>query len=295
MREALIRETASMLAGEGYEVFCCAGMRACFDIVARREGELLIAKALEDVDALTSAQAGDLRKISLLLGADFLLLGERFGDERLRDGVLYERQGVPAISFGTLRALIVDGTLPSERKFKVQSISVDGEKLAKARRDANLTLDELAGKAGVSRETLWRYEKGKIGASEESISQLEKILGMELRKSIGIFGKKPEHVDERTILSPVGFESVRASSAPFELAAKEKGRIIAGEEADRRTMAKRAGAYGKISGIFRSSSCFILEESARDSIGGVPVVRKREVKEMKKPRDLLKLVEEREE
>jgi putative transcriptional regulator len=292
MREELIRETSSLLAKEGYEIFCCAGMRACFDIVARRGKELLLAKAFEDIDALTQQQAGDLQKISLLLGAKFLLLGARAGGERLQQGVLYERHGIPAVGVGTLKE-ILEGVFPSERKFKALSVSIDGGRLAAARMDAGITLDALAEKAGISRETLWRYEHGRMGASEENAECLERILGVELRMPLNPFEFRGVSIRERTILSPVGFESVRAKSAPFELAAKERSKVIAGEEADKRTMGKRAVAYGKISEMLDSSACFLLKESAKDSIEGVPVVRKREIKEMRKPRDLLKLIEER--
>jgi len=293
MREELVRAASALLEKEGYRLFCCAGIHTCFDLVARRGEELLLAKVLEDIDAFGRGQARDLEKIAVLLGAKFLLLGEHAGSERLQDGVLYERHGVPVMGIGTLREIFIDGVLPSERKFKSLIVSIDGGRLAAARREANLTLDALAEKAGISRETLWRYEHGRMGASEENAAELERILGIGLRAPINPFEFKGVSIRERTILSPVGFESVRAKSAPFDLAAKERSKVIAGEEADRRTMRKRAAAYDKISEVIESRACFLLEKSAKDSIGGIPVVRKKEVKEMRKPRDLLKLIEER--
>lgn len=295
MRDNLIRETCSRLLREGYAAFYCAGTRGCFDIVARREGELLLLKVLENIDALTEQQALDLRKIALMFGAKYFILGEATKEERMRDGALYERHGVPALSLKTFGEIIAEAVYPEIRKFKTFSVAIDGKKLAIARQELGLSLSELAEKAGISRETLYRYEHGRTGASEENAERLEKVLDVDVRKPIDPFEGKALRVDERTVFSLMGFESVKAKSAPFEFAAKERSKVIAGEEMDIRTMRKRAGIYGKISEIFDSSACFLLRESARDVIEGIPVVRKGEMKEMKKPRDLLKLIEERRE
>jgi len=293
MRENTIREACALLLREGYAAFYCAGTRGCFDIVARTEGELLLIKVLENIDALTEQQAHDLRKIALMFGAKYFLVGEATKEERMLDGALYERHGIPALSLKTFGGIVSEGIYPEMRKFKGLSVAIDGRKLSSARQELGLTLSELAEKAGISRETLYRYEHGKTGAREEHAEKLERVLDADLRKPIDPFAGKALRVDERTVFSIMGFESVKAKSAPFEFAARERRKVIAGEEMDLRTMRKRANIYGKISEIFGSSACFLLRKSQKDAIEGIPVVRKEEMKEMRKPRDLLKLIEER--
>lgn len=278
---------------EGFTAFYCSGTRTCFDVVARRGRELVLLKALGDIDALMKEQAADLRKIALTLGAKYFLLGESAGEEGMRDGVLYERHGIPSVTVGSFTEIVAENSYPEIRKFKTFSVVIDGKKVSEVRKEMGLTLSELAMKAGISKDTLYRYEHGRTGASEEAAEALEKALGTDVRKPLKPFDERSTRVDERTVFSLMGFESVKARSAPFEFAAKERGKVIAGEEMDMRTMRKRAGIYGKISEIFESSACFLLGRSSRDSIEGIPVVRMGEMKEMRKPRDLLKLIEER--
>jgi len=293
MREGLIRDACALLLREGYVAFYCSGTRTCFDLVARRGGELLLVKVLENIDGFMPGQAHDLKKIGLMFGARYLLLGGATKEGELDDGVVYERHGIPCLSLGTFSDMITGESYPSAWKFKALTVSVDGRKLAEKRREMALSLSELAEKAGISRETLYRYEHEKVGASEKNVEKLERLLDAEIRKPINPFERADKMIDEKTILSTIGFRSVRASSAPFDIAAKEKSRVIAGEEMDMRTLKKRAGIYGKISETFESSACFLLRKSAKDAIEGIPVVRADEVKGMRKPRDLLKLIEER--
>ena len=61
-------------------------------------------------------------------------------------------------------------------------------------------------------------------------------------------------------------------------------------------MVKRAETYKRISGIFESYSCFLVQSSkGKDSFAGVPVIREEELSGFKKARELLKLIKERRE
>ena len=292
MREELLRKAAGFLTRQGFLVFCCQGTHACFDLVARRGEELFLIKVLENIDAFTPDQARDLKKISFMFSAKGLLLGETTKEGRLSEGVLYERQGVPAVGLATLQG-IVQGELPESRKFKVLAVSIDGEKLSEIRREKQYSLEQLASKTKISKETLYRYEHNRTGASEENIARLERILDADLRKPIDPFAAGSKPIDERTAFSFLGFRSVKARSAPFEIAARERGNLFAGEEADRRTMKKRARIYSSISGMLESKPCFLLNKSEKDQLEGIPVVRREELKGIKKARELLKLLEER--
>jgi len=292
MREELLRKATVFLERQGFLAFCCEGTHACFDLVARRDMDLYLVKVLENIDAFTQGQARDLKKISFMFGAKGLLLGEASKAGRMEEGVLYERQGVPALSIATFKG-VVEGEFPEARKFKVLAVSIDGAKLSETRHEMQFSLEQLASKANISKETLHRYEKEKTGASEENIERLERILNTGLRKPINPFSGGAKPIDEKTVFSFLGFRSVKASSAPFDIAAKERGKLFAGEEADRRTMKKRAKIYAEISEMLESKPCFLLTKSEKDQLEGIPVVRRDELKGIKKARELLKLLEER--
>ena len=58
-------------------------------------------------------------------------------------------------------------------------MDVDVAKLRELRRRRVLTLQELAEKAGVGRNTIWRLEHGVMGAQPRTIRKLAKALGIE--------------------------------------------------------------------------------------------------------------------
>ncbi len=53
------------------------------------------------------------------------------------------------------------------------------EKLKDLRRRRVLTMEELAEKAGVGRNTVWRLEHGIMGAQPRTVRKLAKALGVE--------------------------------------------------------------------------------------------------------------------
>ena len=58
-------------------------------------------------------------------------------------------------------------------------MEVDVAKLRELRRRRVLTLEELAQKAGVGRNTVWRLEHGMMGAQPRTIRKLARALDVE--------------------------------------------------------------------------------------------------------------------
>jgi transcriptional regulator with XRE-family HTH domain len=58
-------------------------------------------------------------------------------------------------------------------------MEVDMAKLRELRHRRVLTLEELAEKAGVGRNTIWRLEHGVMGAQPRTIRKLAKALNVE--------------------------------------------------------------------------------------------------------------------
>lgn len=59
------------------------------------------------------------------------------------------------------------------------TVEVDVQKLRELRRRRVLTLGELAEKAGVGRNTVWRLEHGVMGAQPRTVRKLARALGVE--------------------------------------------------------------------------------------------------------------------
>ncbi len=62
------------------------------------------------------------------------------------------------------------------------------EKLKELRRRRVLTMEELADKAGVGRNTIWRLEHGVMGAQPRTVRKLAAALGVEAEELIARSG-----------------------------------------------------------------------------------------------------------
>ena len=189
--------------------------------------------------------------------------------------------------------MIKDSIYPSVRKFRAFTVRLDGTKILELRKRLKLSLEQLANRVNISRGTLYRYEHGAIEASEENAKVLERVLKAEIRKPIDPFEER-QPVSDKTMLSMLGFASVKTSHAPFDIAGKEREFVIAGEKADPRTLKKRAEVYRQISDMFHAEACFILSNSAR-AVGGIPVISPKELSAFKRAKELLDAIEERKE
>lgn len=68
------------------------------------------------------------------------------------------------------------------------------ERLKELRRRRVLTMEELAERAGVGRNTIWRLEHGVMGAQPRTVRKLAKALGVEPEELIaGILGGEPNN------------------------------------------------------------------------------------------------------
>ena len=67
-------------------------------------------------------------------------------------------------------------------------MEVDAVKLRELRRRRVLTLEELAEKADVGRNTIWRLEHGVMGAQPRTIRKLAKALDVEPEELVAEVG-----------------------------------------------------------------------------------------------------------
>ncbi len=68
------------------------------------------------------------------------------------------------------------------------------ERLKELRRRRVLTMEELAERAGVGRNTIWRLEHGVMGAQPRTVRKLAKALGVEPEELIAsILGGEPNN------------------------------------------------------------------------------------------------------
>src|SRR5687768_1221360 len=112
-RADLIDRVRILLAKTGFAVSeRCEIRPISFDVVARRDGRLLILKILGNVDALTERVGQELRTLAKFLGGTPMLLGERSSGGPLEDGVAYLHRGIPVLTLATLHEMLVENSPP---------------------------------------------------------------------------------------------------------------------------------------------------------------------------------------
>jgi putative transcriptional regulator len=318
-RTELIDRVRVLLAQTGFAVSeRCEVRPISFDVVARRDGRLLILKILGNVDALTDRVAQELRTLARFLGGTPLLLGERSGAGPLEDGVAYVHRGIPVLTASTLKELLVENNPPvAEAAPGGLNVRLDGRRLRQLREERALSLGALAEAVGVSRRAIQMYEEG-MRATIEAALRLEEFLGEALVAPIDPFELFRPAREAETAPSPsvaarlsafeqevfrmlraVGFEVVPTAQSPFDALAHrgEEARtsILTGvhPETDASTP-RRARLLSSVAAVTERDGMMIVRQEVRvTNLQGTPVVQRKDLDRIRDPAELKTLLDER--
>ncbi len=228
MKATLVDEAGVLLLKHGFTVKTLS--RGCFDLVARKEDAILLVKALEDANSISSEYAEAMLKISGYIGASPTIVAKKAGSP-LEDGVVYLRFGVYTLSCGTLGSTL-DNKLPFLLSSKAGlTAAVVGGLLKKKREESGYSLGEVSRKVGVSKRMITRYESGGADISVNRAYSLQKLFGRNIFRKIDLFGRakavpasrKSEFAEKYTKL---GFEADDAKKVPFDVIARKDREII---------------------------------------------------------------------
>ena len=305
-KDRLIKLVNDILRGTGFRTARMEFKGACFDLVASRLFLLLFIKILTNIDTISPEQADDLKRLAKFFNASPLIVGTKTKNAELEEGVVYERFGIYALNPETLYDVIVENELPAifaERGgFYVR---INGNQLRYLREKYGYSINELAEMIGVSRKSLQNYERGEQSVSLEVALKLEEIFDAPLAEPINILHAKveanldvrPESDLEREIferLTGLGMGVVKVRKAPFNAVSKEDElKILTG--IDRRktgTTVRRAQMVSEVSKIINSDGVFILEKTKKEVVGGVPLIPKESLREIKDADELIEMIEE---
>jgi putative transcriptional regulator len=311
-RTDLIEQVRLVLARAGFAVSERCDLRpVSFDLVARRDRDLLVVKALANVDALSDAIAHEMKVLCKFLEARPLLVGVRAGNGPLEDGVVYARHDLPIMTPGTLAGYLLDGDAPvvfaAPGGFYVR---LDAEALRRAREEAQLSLGSLAQVAGVSRRAIQMYEEG-MSASIEAAMRLEAFLQSELIRPLEPFaafdpaafsppapepaqGGDPMEEMVTRMLQALGYEVHATRRSPFNAISQEGGEtFLTGIGSDSPALRRRARVVHSVSRVLERPGFFVIERTTRTTIEGMPVVSRTELHRLDDPEKILDLILER--
>jgi putative transcriptional regulator len=188
-RTAIIGNAESLFEKAGFHLSqrCCA-RPSCFDFAARRERQLAFVKVHPNIGNIYEKDANGLATLGNFFSGASILICENTRKRPLEDDTVYSRYKVGALTLKTL-----EDTLLSKMGPLIEAgpggyyVRLDGEKIRRKRLEKGLSIGKMAEITGVSRRTLYGYEKEMAKASVSTAYKLEWVLGVPVIKPIDIF------------------------------------------------------------------------------------------------------------
>jgi putative transcriptional regulator len=145
-----------------------------------------ILKVREDVDSVDRETIVDLMILSKASNATPLLVGVKYGDEDMVEDVVYKKEGIFAAHPVTLKKLLDGGRVKFIKDRGFVKARVRGRLLRRLREEGGLSLGDLAEALGVSRRTIYEYERGSMEASERTATLLVEIFNEEILEDVDL-------------------------------------------------------------------------------------------------------------
>ncbi len=317
-----------ILETAGFNVFTNFKFRNfCFDIIARRENNLLILKVIQNIDRLKPAQTEELKFLTHILQATPIIIAERNRRDPLEDDTIYRRDEIIAINYKTFQNLIQFDRNPhiiAKRGGFI--VRIDGPKLRRLREDANISRSTIAAELGVSKKAIVNYEQDRMNISLESVEVLKKRFQVDFTMPIEILQIHPKvelpvrqgessfekEIDQELI--KIGLQTFWTKRAPFDLflnqlmQKSESGKqdiqnvldwnqpIITGvSETNKTDLQKKIEIVSKLSEL-KNKVLVIVDDASRIVAQGkltVPVLEEGELKKLSSSKDFINLVDKR--
>lgn len=308
-RAEMLNATESVLKTAGFQVSeKCSARPSCFCLAARKGAQLTLLKVQPDLGNISQRDASELKTISSCFFGSSLFVGDKTREKPLEDDTVYTRYNVYAVTPKTLEDVVSRRMLPLvEAGPGGYFVQLDGDAVRKRRQKVGLSVGKLAEQLGISRRTLYGYERGMAKASVSPAYNLEWVLGIPLVKPIDIFKTIPSDTGffaaaKRVIVKnrflgivlkrmvKCHFKVAPMTRAPFDFIAQSpEGQlnIIGGvASTEERDLDQRTKEILSISEIVKAQPVFVTDGKIVPN-NDIPLIRSEELNKIKQPEDLI--------
>jgi putative transcriptional regulator len=219
MSSELITHVLNTAASKRAKVLLVSDSSLSYDAIIRipnREDKFII-KVKENVEDVDKESITDLAVLARVSNSTPLIIGVRYGDEDLLDGVAYKVHGVFAVGITTFRKILNDEDVVFVKDKGMIKASVKGKLLRRLREERGMSLGDLAKALGVTRKTVYEYERGSFEASERTAQALMELFGREVLERVDLRPRDEELMDEIRARERSVDEGVRALLPSFKL------------------------------------------------------------------------------
>jgi len=262
--------------------------RTCFDILARRNEQILLIKVLEDANSISRQYTGEMISIASYANASPLILAEKAGS-RLEDNVVYSRFDIPTLNFSTFLNC-VNNKFPFIRRSQAGlTASVVGDKLRERREELGYSLNALSKKLGVTSRMVVKYENENSEVTINRAMKLYDLFGHQVFNEVNVFAQQ-KHMQNKfeTEVSrkyvELGFDATETKKTPFDIIARKGSELILTEVSDRVDPQMQS-----LSKLLEADNLVIFNKKKPRSI---PSLTKQEFMEFDKANDLVRFLKE---
>ena len=290
MKQTLLERVSIYLLKKGYTLRTLT--RTAFDILARKESQILLIKLLEDANSVSEEYTKEMMKISDYISASPLIIAEKAGG-KLEDNVVYARFGIYCLNYNTFCSC-VDNKMPFiKRDHAGLKAQIIGDRLRQKIEEEGLSLGSLAKKLGVSRKMVQNYEKGEAEITVNKALRLYDILGHSVFDKIDVFGSRSQKPaieaskgDIARKYGDLGFDAAETRKAPFDIIARKDKEIILTEIGD-----KTPPQLKPLSKLIDADKLVIFKKK-KPKEKDIPSLTKKEFLEFDKAKELIKFLKE---
>lgn len=280
-RAEILDTTGSILEKAGFQLSRrCTSRPSCFDFAAQKGEKIAFIKVYANIGNVFAKDASELQTISECFSATPLIIGEKTRRKPLEDDTVYSRYNICAITPKTLEDVVLRRMHPLvEAGPGGYYIKLDGNLIRERRQELGLSVGKMAEMMGISRRTLYGYERGMAKASVSAAYKLEWVLGITVLQFIDVFQPTPQGTGFsatakriikyrflQTVLrkfAQFDFRATHTDRAPFDFIAQcsEKGLKIVGGVADKkeRNVDQRTEEIISVGKIINAQPVFITD------------------------------------
>jgi putative transcriptional regulator len=275
--------------------------RRSIDVVSWSRDRRVFIRVSTDIDELYSESIRELAAVASALRASPVIVGARARSGELEDYVVYEKQGLPAVTPETLgEALDTDGFYVIGKKGGFYA-RINPRRLREEREKRGMSLGEVAHAIGTSRKAVYEYEHGSMDPALSVSERLVRIFGEEILEPVKVFRKpadaeppsRPHSEEEERVMERLRrqrYRVVHAARAPLDIAASrsdDEVAIVVKHGRDK-ALFERSSQVAEMASTIRVRALAIVDdpEVARDLEAlGIEVVRSSELREDKRHSD----------
>ncbi|MBU0979885.1 MAG: helix-turn-helix domain-containing protein [Nanoarchaeota archaeon] len=284
MKPQIVDGLGIMLLRKGFVVKNLT--RTCFDLLARKDGKILLVKVLEDANSVSFEHTLDMNRVASYLNASPLIISEKAGD-MLQDNIIYSRFNIFTLTPKTFE-LALDNRLPFLRRTNAGiTAHIKGEELKRMREKQELSLQNLSRSIGVSRRMISKYENEGADITLSKAAKLYDLLGHQVFDKVEIFSHvgKPDH-EKGSVLTKkyqdLGFDASMTKNVPFDVIAKKDNELILTGVGD-----KPSKHLSSLSMMIDADNLVIFKKKKPK---GHPAMSKKDFLELEKAAELVKFV-----